>query len=102
MTVQDTIEQKILTALTPSYLDVINESHMHSGPALESHFKLIIVSSAFDSVRLVARHQQVYKVLADELAGEVHALALHTFTEKEWEDKKGDVRLSPNCLGGGK
>lgn len=38
---QDTIERKLIEALSPVYLEVINESHMHSGPATESHFKVM-------------------------------------------------------------
>jgi BolA protein len=42
----------------------------------------------------------VYKVLADELAGEVHAIALHLFTLEEWEKSGNAIQASPNCRGG--
>jgi BolA protein len=67
----------------------------------ETHFKVVLVSASFDKVRKVARHQEVYKVLSDEMAGEVHALALHTYTPEEWEHKQVAPE-SPNCLGGSK
>ena len=41
-------------------------------------------------------------VLAEQLAGGVHALALHTMTPEEWFAKGGEVPQSPDCLGGGK
>ena len=38
-----------------------------------------------------------------ELAEHIHALALHTYTEKEWHDYYADnTPLSPQCLGSGK
>ena len=89
------IQQK-LQELQPVHLDIINESHMHSGPATDSHYKLTIVSDAFAELRPVARHQLIYRILANELAGAVHALALHTFAPSEWSDQS-TVPASPNC-----
>jgi BolA protein len=42
----------------------------------------------------------IYSILADELAGGVHALALHTYTPDEWLEKRNETPDSPNCLGG--
>ncbi|MBV1920305.1 MAG: BolA/IbaG family iron-sulfur metabolism protein, partial [Pseudomonadales bacterium] len=50
----------------------------------------------------VARHQMVYKVLSDEVEGPVHALAIHTYTNQEWETTNASAPDSPNCAGGGK
>jgi|TARA_B110001454_G_scaffold67508_1_gene65745 BolA protein len=100
MTMEQTIRNKIEQNLAPGTLEILNESHMHSGPAANSHFKLTVVSSAFEGKRPVARHQLVYKVLADELAGEVHALALHVFTPEEWMQAGGAIEPSPKCKGG--
>lgn len=103
MSVQDTIQRKLEAALSPRYLEVVNESHMHNVPAnSETHFKVAIVADAFDGQRKVARHQRMYQILADELKGPVHALALHTYTPGEWQEKNGSVPDSPNCLGGSK
>jgi len=104
MTTQGIIEEKLLTAFSPLYLDVINESHKHNVPqGSESHFKVIIVTNNFEEQRLIKRHRAVNKVLAEELAEKIHALALHTYTEKEWKDYYADnTPLSPKCLGGGK
>lgn len=93
------IQQK-LQALQPQVIDVINESHMHAGPAMDSHFKVVVVSDAFEGLRPVARHQRVYGLLAQELAGPIHALALHLYTPSEFESAR--VSLSPNCMGGSK
>ena len=79
MIIQQTIEQKLKETFNPSFLQIENESHMHSsGRGAESHFKVTIVSPAFEGKRSVARHQAIYQCLADELAQGVHALALHT------------------------
>ena len=103
MTVQQTIETKIRDGLDPSHLEVINESHMHSvPPGSESHFKLVIVSPAFDGLTRVARHQQVNRILADELKGAVHALSMETHTADEWRARDGRTMESPPCHGGSK
>ena len=103
MNVQETIENKITEALSPSYLTVMNESFMHSvPPGSESHFKLVVVTDSFDGVPRVRRHQTVNGILKDELAGPLHALSMETLTPEEWERKGGVVRESPDCLGGGK
>ena len=103
MSVQEQIEAKLAKALPLVHIEVANESHMHSvPPGSETHFKVVLVSSEFDGKRAVARHQLVYRVLADELAGPVHALALHTYTGQEWQQRAGAAPASPQCLGGSK
>lgn len=102
MSVEDDIIEKLQQALNPSHLEVTNESHMHNvPPGSESHFKVVIVSDAFNGKMLVARHRLVNKALEEELAGPIHALALHTMTPDEWTEK-GSAPQSPPCMGGGK
>lgn len=79
--VRDRIEGKLADAFAPEALAVVDDSHMHAGHAGapeggESHFTVEIVSSAFSGLNRVARHRAVNDVLADELAGPVHALAI--------------------------
>lgn len=103
MVVQQIIQEKITQALNPSFLDVTNESHMHSVPPnSETHFKLVVVSDQFEGKRSLARHQQVYAILAQELAAGVHALALHTYTPADWLQRQGNSPASPSCKGGSK
>lgn len=98
--VKEQIEQKLQQQLKPLYLLVDNESHMHAVPPnSETHFKVTVVSKQFESLNMVKRHQLVYQTLADELAGPVHALALHTLTPAQWEAKAQPVPASPNCMG---
>ena len=103
MIVQESIESQLQQAFAPSHLAVVNESNMHNvPPGSESHFNVVLVCDAFDGKRKVARHQQVYKVLAEHLAAGVHALALHTYTPAEWLARGADSPASPNCMGGSK
>jgi BolA family transcriptional regulator, general stress-responsive regulator len=102
MNVQTEIEEKLTGELQPALLEVVNESHMHSVPPnSETHFKVVIVTDLFDGKRKVARHQQVYGLLAAQLEGPVHALALHTYTPAEWAERE-QAPASPDCLGGSK
>ena len=103
MTIQNIIEKKLADALAPAHLQVENESHQHSVPPnSETHFKVVVVADSFSDKRKVARHQLIYGLLGDELAGPVHALALHTYTKDEWQARFGEAPLSPPCLGGSK
>jgi len=103
-TIQATIEQKLLAAFSPKFLDVVNESHTHNvPPGSESHFKVIIVSNNFEDERLIKRHRSVNSTLAEELSDHIHALAIHTYTESEWHEQyEGNTPLSPKCMGGSK
>jgi len=103
MRVQTTIEEKLAGGMEILHLELVNESHMHNVPeGSESHFKAVLVSPEFEGLPLVRRHQKVYGLLSQELRDDVHALALHTYTEPEWREKHGAAPLSPPCLGGGK
>ncbi|MBD3612389.1 MAG: BolA family transcriptional regulator [Hydrogenovibrio crunogenus] len=100
MSLQQQIENKITGAFDVIFMQMENESHMHSGPAEESHFKLTLVSPAFEGMNKVKRHQAVYKALTEEMPL-FHALALHTYSPSEWEQNPTVVD-SPLCQGGSK
>ena len=90
-----------LQSLQPHHLELLNESMNHAGyfDGKESHFKLTIVSDAFEGKRLVARHQLVYRLvnaLLTSQGGQVHALAIHAYTPVEWQGQSPD---SPLCAG---
>ncbi|GAB1266062.1 BolA/IbaG family iron-sulfur metabolism protein [Aurantivibrio infirmus] len=101
MVIQQEIESILSNALSPEYLSIENESDKHNvPPGSESHFKIALVSEAFESLRQVQRHQMIYKLLENQLAGGVHALALHTYSPQEWQDSPQFVPASPDCQGG--
>lgn len=98
--IQQRIEHKLHDAFAPKYLEVLNESYMHNvPPGSESHFKVVVVSAQFNDQRLIARHRAINSVLADELANDIHALAIHTYTESEWSELMV-APASPSCRGG--
>lgn len=100
MTRKERIES-LLAALTPTSLQVLNESDAHAGPpGRESHFRVRVVSDAFDGQRLVARHRLVNKTLRELLApGGIHALAIEAYTPDEWAKRAGEGQESPDCEG---
>lgn len=82
MRVSETITRKLNEAFAPESIDVVDESHLHEGhaghrPGGQSHFRVYIVSQAFAGKSRVDRHRMINAVLADDLAGGVHALAIH-------------------------
>lgn len=102
MTVQEIIEEK-LTTLDPMHLVVMNESGNHNVPSgSESHFKVTIVAQQFNGLRLIERHRQINDLLSEQLAGPIHALAIHAYTESDWNKRFGQAPMSPPCLGGEK
>jgi BolA family transcriptional regulator, general stress-responsive regulator len=101
MSVQEIITDKLARRFAPSHLEVVNESGNHHVPrGSETHFRVVLVASEFEGLRLLARHRLVNETLAGELAGGVHALAIHTYTEPEWRARFGQAPMSPPCLGG--
>lgn len=76
---------------------------MHSvPPGSETHFKVLVVSDAFEGLGLVDRHRRIHAILADELKGGVHALAIRALTPAQWEKEAPGAFQSPPCLGGSK
>lgn len=102
MSIEQQIEQKLNDGLRLAHVELINESHMHSGSRVDTHFKLIAVSDDFDGKRLVQRHQLIYKLVDELMSNPIHALSMHLFTQQEWSVKQGAVPDSPKCLGGSK
>ena len=101
MSACESIELKLTNELSPSHLEVINESYLHNvEPGKESHVRIVVVSESFLDLNLVKRHQLIYKQINEELEGPIHAISLHTFTANEWKDKNKKAEDSPNCLGG--
>jgi BolA protein len=82
MRTQDVITEKLTRAFAPQSLRVEDESHQHEGhaghrPGGETHFRVYIVSEAFRGKNRLAMHRMINEALTAELAGSVHALAIH-------------------------
>ncbi len=82
MPMTDIITRKLTEAFNPESLRLVDESHLHAGhaghrPGGETHFRLYIVARAFEGKSRIERHRMINQLLATELAGGIHALALH-------------------------
>lgn len=95
-------EQRIVAALTealsPTHLDVLNESH--GSYTDESHFKVVVVSEAFEGAKLIKRHRMVTAAIADPAGAlDFHSLSIAAAkTPVEWDPEA--VPASPKCAGG--
>ena len=88
MSTKDAIINKLREAFSPESLEVHDESHLHEGhaghrPGGETHFRVYIVSPAFEGKSRIERHRMINSVLAAELAGSVHALAIKALAPGE-------------------
>ncbi|WP_413580939.1 BolA family protein [Bdellovibrio sp. HCB288] len=93
----------LTSALTPSTLEIENESHMHSGPASETHYKVLIVSALFEGKSRIDRQRLVNDALKTEFNQGLHALTQKALTPAEFEVQKEALNfISPECRGGSK
>jgi len=92
MTVADTISRKLTERFAPTRLEIVDDSQQHIGhvghpggvgQVGETHFTVTLVSAVFVGMGRVARQRLVYEILAEELAGGVHALSLATLAPGE-------------------
>ena len=81
------IRERLTTALSPTLLDIIDESHKHAGHAGArqggGHFIVKIVSAAFLGQGLLQRHRLVYEALGDAMHTEIHALSIQAYAPQE-------------------
>lgn len=90
MDVAHRIRSKLIEALAPSHLEVIDESARHAGhagarPEGETHFRILVVSQGFAGQSRLDRHRSINKILEVELAERVHALAIRALAPDEHE-----------------
>jgi BolA protein len=82
MRVADVMTKKLSAASAPESLRVVDESYQHEGhaghrPGGQTHYRVYIVAEAFRGKTRIDRHRMINQALAQELAGGVHALAIH-------------------------
>ena len=75
MVTPDSIRATLESGLACEHLDVRGDGH---------HFEAVIVSSEFEGLSRIRRHQRVYAVLGDRMREEIHALSMTTLTPAEW------------------
>ena len=88
MSITERINKKLTEGLTPTVLEVVDESAKHKGhggwrEGGETHYHVTVVADAFEGKSRVDRQRMVYALLSDEMAERVHALALTTKTPGE-------------------
>jgi BolA protein len=84
----EAIQDKLTATFSPTRLEIEDDSARHAGhagaaPGGESHFNVIIESAVFAGAAKVARQRMVYRALAEELAGPVHALSVKALAPGE-------------------
>ena len=87
-TLRDWIEETLRTQLAPTRLEVVDESHLHAGHSGwreggETHFRLDVVSAAFEGKSRVERHRLVNGLMDEAFKRGLHALALKARTPGE-------------------
>lgn len=90
------MRQTLEAGLAPVRLDIVDESQLHAGhagarPGGESHFRVTVVSAAFEGKNRVDRQRLVYGLLSAELENQIHALALKTMTPAEDDGRAGNI-----------
>ena len=74
------MENRLTEALSPSHIEIHNESHKHVGHAGaktgRGHFKLIIASPMFDGKSRIQCHRMVYDALGEMMETDIHALTI--------------------------
>ncbi|WP_066569072.1 BolA family transcriptional regulator [Snodgrassella sp. CFCC 13594] len=90
MTVIEDIRQR-LQALSPQKLEIIDDSHLHAGHAGNQqgggHFRLLIVSTAFQQATRLDRQRLIKNLLHDLFAQRIHALSIQALTPDEFNHK---------------
>ena len=98
MSRRERIEEALAAQIELDHLEVIDESGNHHVPdGAQSHFKVIAVAKAFDEHSRIGRHRLINDVLKGEFADGMHALAIHAYTEAEWQARFGQAPMSPPC-----
>jgi BolA family transcriptional regulator, general stress-responsive regulator len=75
------IRNIIAAALSPSRLEVVDESGLHAGhagavPGQTTHVRLVIEAEAFRGKSRIECHRAVNELLKGEIAAGLHALAI--------------------------
>lgn len=88
MSMDQTIREKLMVALEPTRLDVINESELHAGHRSSpgtghSHYRVLVVSDMFKGKSRIERHRMVNAALSEELPDKIHALAVAAYAPGE-------------------
>lgn len=81
------IKSRLERELSPTHIDIVDESHMHAGHAGAAsgagHFSVTIVSDKFAGKSAIQRHRMVYLAVDDLMRSEIHALSIDAQAPEE-------------------
>ena len=81
------IKARLEQALSPTHLDIIDESHLHAGhlgaASGAGHFNVMIISDKFAGQSAIQRHRMVYLAVGDLMPSEIHALSIQALSQAE-------------------
>ena len=81
------IKSRLERELSPTHIDIVDESHMHTGHAGAAsgagHFSVTIVSDKFAGKSAIQRHRMVYLAVDDLMRSEIHALSINALSQEE-------------------
>lgn len=87
MTRIERISDQLRRTLHTDDVELIDDSHLHAGHAGardgRGHFRVRVVSSDFEGLRTVQRHQLVYRSLGALMQTDIHALGIAALTPAE-------------------
>lgn len=75
------IEVKIKAAMADAQIEVIDLT------GSRDHYKVVVVSAAFEGKLPIKRHRMIYDALREEMKGPIHALTLETYTPSQWSSR---------------
>ncbi len=106
LNMSDVVENAIINCLklefAPLHMEVLNESFKHHVPkGSETHFLVILVSTAFEGQTLIQKQRAVNCCLETFLGpkGPVHALSQKLYTPQQWQALENKDFSTPNCQG---
>lgn len=91
------LHDALTEALLPAFITLENESNRHQRPGTDTHFKVTLVSEAFEPLSRIERHRKVNAICVDEFSTGLHALSLHLYTPEEWKKRAQQSPKSPFC-----
>ena len=94
--IEKSLKSKLMQAFEPVEFHLENESHMHSGPRTESHFKIFIVSKVFEGLSRIKRQRLVNKIVKEDFEQGLHALTMRLKTPEEIKKSSSEFQ-SPDC-----
>ena len=89
MDIKSKIHDLIINKIDIFKIDLVDESYKHIGHNKDTnggHFKLLVVSDAFQKMKLLDRHKLIYGILDEMMKVKIHALSIRALTKQEYTE----------------